>query len=87
MKSSILIVALMLFGCEYSEEDLAEGEIGLRTCTSNMDRPTLTFDTKTLTVVRHNFTEGTLTFTDIKTGKVHNLHTIEDRDYDCKRQP
>lgn len=86
MRLSILIAAVVLFGCEYSEEDLAEGEAGLWACTSNMGRPTLSFDTKTLRIVRHNLTEGTLSFTDIGTGKVHNLHTIEDRDYDCKRQ-
>ena len=87
MKPAILIVTLILLGCEYSEEDLAEGEAGLRICTSNTGRPTLSFDTKTIKVVRHNLTEGTLSFTDIATGKVYNLHTIEDRDYDCKRRP
>ncbi len=85
MKLAILITILMLFGCEYSEEDLAEGETGLRICTSNMGRPTLSFDTKTLRVVRHNFTEATLSFMDIQTGKIYNLHTTEDRDYDCSQ--
>ncbi len=83
MKSAILIAALILLGCEYSEENVAKGERGLRTCTSNMGRPTLSFNTKTLKVIRHNFTEATLSFTDLATGKVYNLHTTEDRDYDC----
>ena len=78
---------LMLFGCEYSEEDLAEGETGLRICISNMGRPTLSFDTKTLRIIYHNLTEATVSFTDIRTGKIHNLHSIEDRDYDCRRRP
>ena len=86
MRLSILIAALMLFGCEYSEEDLAEEDRGFRTCTSNTGRPTLSFDTKTLRAVRHNLTEWTVSFTDIETGKVHNLHSIEDRDYDCKQR-
>jgi hypothetical protein len=84
---SVIIAILMLSGCEYSEEDLAEGETGLRTCVSNMGRPTLSFDTETLKVARHNLTEGTLSFTDIRTGKVYNLHTVEDRDYDCSLRP
>ena len=56
MKFAIL-VPLILFGCEYSEENIAEEHRGIRTCTSNAGRPDLSFDTKTLKVVRHNYTE------------------------------
>ncbi len=83
MKFIVLVVPLILFGCEYSEENIPEEYRGIRTCTSNAGRPDLSFDTKTFKVIRHNFTEATLTFTDIRTGKVYNLHTVEDRDYDC----
>ena len=86
MKLLSIIAALALFGCEYSEDDLVEGTTGFWECTSNAGRPTLSLDTKTLKIVRHNLTEATMTFTDIETGQVYTLHTVEDRDYHCKRK-
>ena len=51
-----IFLALMLVGCEYSENDLDTGK-GIYDCVSNNSRPSLTFDSKTLTINRINLVD------------------------------
>lgn len=85
MRMITLLTALVLAGCEYSEDNLQTGK-GVYACVSNSGRPTLTFDSKTLNLSRIGLREFVVTFTDLKSGHIYRLHSTEDRDYSCGRK-
>ena len=80
-----VIAAFVLSACGYDEKNITGGP-GKFKCTSNAGRPDLTFDSSTFKASHDPLSGiGTVKFIDIATGHHYSLHTVEDRDYHCKR--
>ena len=79
----IAVLVVLLIGCEYTGEDLTEGQ-GVYVCKSNQGRPDIYYHSSTLTIRRLDLGGTAIAmFTELDTGVKYTLHSIEDRDYDC----
>ncbi len=76
----MLLAPLLLVACGELKSDMPDG---IYQCTSNAGKPTLEFDSRELKIQRVGFDTIFFQFTDLISGQKHQIHSVEDRDYDC----